>query len=479
MLFTTGEYVLFLAAVVILYWLTPYDRVRVWILLVASYAFYASWNKWLALLIAVTSVADYLIARGMDATPRQRVRKALLLGSLVMNLGLLCYFKYANFFLQSLEEGLRDAGASVSFPVLSVILPVGISFYTFEAINYTVDVFRRKMPAERHLDHFLLFILFFPHLIAGPIVRAKDFLPQVKKPKRWSWPRVGLGLGLLILGAFKKLAIADRMVPFVDPVFADVSKYSSAASWTAAVAFAIQVYCDFSGYSDMALGAAHLLGYKLVINFRMPFLAPNFSDFWRRWHVSLSTWLRDYLFIPLGGSRHGYWRTNRNVLITMTLGGLWHGANWPMVVWGFLQGVLLVAHRLWVAFLEPFPGVRSVLRSPPGTVLRVAFTFALFVMTLSVFRSPTLGAGWDMLTRMFVPTQGLPAPLLMHGFWVTIAILAVGHALGWYLTQSPFVWRRAWMGTPALVLGAVGAAVLVLAVVLAPGATKAFIYFQF
>jgi D-alanyl-lipoteichoic acid acyltransferase DltB (MBOAT superfamily) len=150
-----------------------------------------------------------------------------------------------------------------------------------------------------------------------------------------------------------------------------------------------------------------------------------------------------------------------------------------MVVWGFLQGVLLVAHRLWVAFLEPFPGVRSVLRSPPGTVLRVAFTFALFVMTLSVFRSPTLGAGWDMLTRMFVPTQGLPAPLLMHGFWVTIAILAVGHALGWYLTQSPFVWRRAWMGTPALVLGAVGAAVLVLAVVLAPGATKAFIYFQF
>ncbi|HKB03701.1 MAG TPA: MBOAT family O-acyltransferase [Gemmataceae bacterium] len=479
MLFTTGEYVLFLTAVVTLYWLTPYHRVRVWILLVASYAFYASWNRWLALLIAGTSVADYLVARGMDATPRQRVRKALLLGSLVMNLGLLCYFKYANFFLQSLEEGLRAAGASVSFPVLSVILPVGISFYTFEAINYTVDVFRRKMPAERHLDHFLLFILFFPHLIAGPIVRASDLLPQIKKPKRWSWPRVGLGLGLLILGAFKKLAIADRMVPFVDPVFADVSKYSSAASWTAAVAFAIQVYCDFSGYSDMALGAAHLVGYKLVINFRMPFLAPNFSDFWRRWHISLSTWLRDYLFIPLGGSRHGEWKTNRNLLITMTLGGLWHGANWPMVVWGFLQGVLLVAHRLWVAFLEPFPAARAVLRSPPGTVVRVAFTFALFAITLAIFRSPTLGAGWEMLTRMFVPTNGLPTPLLMQAFWVTIVLMAVGHALGWYMTQSPFVWRRAWMEIPAPVLGVIGAAMLVTAVVLAHGATRAFIYFQF
>jgi alginate O-acetyltransferase complex protein AlgI len=229
----------------------------------------------------------------------------------------------------------------------------------------------------------------------------------------------------------------------------------------------------------MALGAAHLVGYKLVINFRMPFLAPNIGDFWRRWHISLSTWLRDYLFIPLGGSRHGYWKTNRNLLITMTLGGLWHGANWPMVVWGFLQGVLLVAHRLWLGFLEPFPAVRSVLRSPPGTAVRVAFTFTLFVMTLAIFRSPTLSAGWEMWTRMFVPTNGLPAPLLMYGFWVTVALLAAGHAIGWYLTRSPFVWRRAWTETPAPVLGAIGAATIVLAVVLAPGATKAFIYFQF
>jgi alginate O-acetyltransferase complex protein AlgI len=477
MLFTTGEYVLFLAAVVTLYWLTPFPRVRVWILLVASFAFYASWNKWLALLIAATSVADYLIGRGMDATDRPAARKALLGGSLVMNLGLLCYFKYANFFLDSLYTVVGYTPGKDDF--LAVILPVGISFYTFEAINYTVDVFRRKMPAERNLDHFLLFILFFPHLVAGPIVRAKDFLPQVKKPKRWSWPRVGLGLGLLAVGAFKKLAIADRLALFVDPVFANVSGYSSAAAWTAAVAFAMQVYCDFSGYSDMALGSAHLLGYKLVINFRMPFLAPNINDFWRRWHVSLSTWLRDYLFIPLGGSRHGPWKTNRNLLVTMTLGGLWHGANWPFVVWGFLQGAMLVVHRLWLRLLDPLPAVRAALRSPPGTAARVAFTFALFVLTLVVFRAPTLHAGWVMLTRMVVPADGLPAPLLMQGFWASVVFLAVGHAAGWYLTRSPFVWRQAWMATPAPVLGAVGAAMIVAAVVLAPGATRAFIYFQF
>jgi alginate O-acetyltransferase complex protein AlgI len=479
MLFCTGEYVLFLTGVVILYWLTPWPRARVWILLVASYTFYASWNRWLALLVAGTSVADYLFARGMDASPRQAVRRLLLLASLLMNLGILCYFKYSNFFLDSLFEVLRARGHSFTTPVLQVILPVGISFYTFEAINYSVDVFKRKIRAERNLDHFLLFILFFPHLVAGPIVRAKDFLPQVKKVKHWDWSRAGLGLGLLVLGAFKKLAVADRMSLFADPVFKDVSQYSSSASWVAAVAFALQVYCDFSGYSDMALGSAHLLGYKLVINFKMPFLSANIAEFWRRWHISLSTWLRDYLFIPLGGSRHGEWRTDRNLLITFTLGGLWHGANWPMVVWGVLMGVWLVLHRLTTRALEPFPAIRAVLRTPPGWVVRVAITFTLFVLTLAVFRSPSLHAGWDMLTRMFVPTAGKPAPLLMQAFWVTVLFMVVGHAAGWFLSRNPFVWKRAWMAIPAPVIGMAGAMVLVFAIVLAPGATKAFIYFQF
>jgi alginate O-acetyltransferase complex protein AlgI len=185
------------------------------------------------------------------------------------------------------------------------------------------------------------------------------------------------------------------------------------------------------------------------------------------------------LFIPLGGSRHGVWKTNRNLLVTMTLGGLWHGANWPFVVWGFLQGALLVVHRLWLRVLEPFPGVRAVLRSPPGTATRVGFTFLLFAMTLVFFRSPTLETGWEMFDRLFVPAGGLPAPLLMRGFWASVVFLVVGHAAGWYLTRSPFVWRRAWMQTPAPILGVAGAAAIAFAVLLAPGATKAFIYFQF
>ncbi|HEX3152353.1 MAG TPA: MBOAT family O-acyltransferase [Gemmataceae bacterium] len=478
MLFCTGEYVLFLAAVVTVYWLTPWPRVRVWILVGASYYFYYRFNQWLALVVATSSVMDYLIARGMDATGRPGRRKLLLIASLCMNLGLLCYFKYVNFFIESYFQAL-DIAYDREKDLLKIILPIGISFYTFEAINYTVDVYRRKIRAERNLDHFLLFILFFPHLVAGPIVRAADFLPQVKKIKHWDWSRVGLGVGLLVLGAFKKLAIADRMALFVDPVFKNVGDYSSSASWTAAVAFALQVYCDFSGYSDMALGAAHLFGFKLVINFKMPFLSANITEFWRRWHISLSTWLRDYLFIPLGGSRHGDFKTNRNLLITMTLAGLWHGANWPMVMWGFLMGVWQVAHRLATQALRPFPGVRAVLSSPPGWVLRVAITFAVFCITLAVFRSPSLHAGGVMLTKMFVPTPGKPAPLHMQAFWVTVLIVIAGHAIGWYLTRSPMVWKRAWQLTPAPALGVVGAAVLLFAIVLSPGATKAFIYFQF
>jgi alginate O-acetyltransferase complex protein AlgI len=477
MLFCTHNYVLFLAAVVALFWLTPWPRGRVWVLLIASFVFYAWWSKWLASLVLVTATLDFAAARGMDATRRPAVRRALLAGSLVMNLGLLCYFKYINFFLDSVMCGLRAAGAECALPTLSVILPIGISFYTFEAINYTVDVYRRKIPAERRLDHFLLFILFFPHLVAGPIVRAADFLPQITKPKRWS--RVGLGLALLALGAFKKMAIADRMAQYAEPVFGGVEPFSSGACWVAAVAFALQVFCDFSGYSDMALGSAHLLGYRLVVNFRLPFLAPNISEFWRRWHVSLSVWLRDYVFIPLGGSRGGFWRTSRNLVLTMMLGGLWHGANWPYVVWGFLQGLLLVGHRIFGAALRPLPWVRSALASAPGTVARVALTFGAFCATLAIFRSPDLTSGWVMVSKMFAPRDGEPVPLELIGFWITLVLIAIGHAVGWYLSRSPFAWKRVWAATPAPVLGALGAAVLVAAVVLAPGATKAFIYFQF
>ncbi|MGH7221943.1 MAG: MBOAT family O-acyltransferase, partial [Gemmataceae bacterium] len=262
MQFCSQKFFLFFVLIFALYWALPWRRVRVNLLLVASFYFYASWNKSLAILICVTTLLDYLLAIGIERSTVDWRRKLLLGVNLFVNLGLLCYFKYTNFFLLSMDEALIAAGMSTWFRTLEILLPVGISFYTFEAINYMVDVYRRRMPAQRNLGDFMLFILFFPHLIAGPIVRARDFLPQIQRPKRWSWARMYLGTGLFLMGLVKKLAIADRMAEYVDPVFSNPSAYRASAIIFAAIAYSVQIYCDFSGYTDMAIGTAHMLGYK-------------------------------------------------------------------------------------------------------------------------------------------------------------------------------------------------------------------------
>ncbi|OYV80797.1 MAG: membrane-bound O-acyltransferase family protein, partial [Planctomycetia bacterium 21-64-5] len=295
MLFCSEKFLVFFTLVFALYWAMPWHRVRIYLLLAASFYFYASWNQWLALIIGVSTTIDYFVARGIAASEDPRRRKLLLSITVVGNLSLLCYFKYANFFLHSVEQTLQAMGATSSLPVLQVILPIGISFYTFEAINYGVDVYRRHVPAERSLAHFMLFITFFPHLVAGPIVRARDFLPQINRRKQWDWARLQLGAQFFLMGLFKKLAVADRMAMFADPVFANPEQYRTTAVWLAVLAYALQIYCDFSGYTDMALGTAHMLGFKLAQNFNMPYASANISEFWRRWHISLSSWLRDYL----------------------------------------------------------------------------------------------------------------------------------------------------------------------------------------
>jgi alginate O-acetyltransferase complex protein AlgI len=474
MLFCSQEFLLFFTAVFTLYWAMPWHRARVWLLLAASFYFYANWNRWLAGLICATTVMDYWIARRLEASTSPARRRWLLGASLVVNLGLLAYFKYANFFLRSLEDVLEAAGASASLPVLRVILPVGISFYTFEAINYTVDVYRGKLRAERHLGNFMLFILFFPHLIAGPIVRAHDFLPQIHRRKRWDWPQLNLGMQYFVLGMVKKLVVADRMALYVDPVFAHPAGYGTGALWLATLAWAMQVFCDFSGYTDMALGTAHLLGYKLAQNFNLPYLAANIADFWRRWHMSLSGWLRDYLFIPLGGSRGGRLKTARNLLVTMALGGLWHGASWPYVVFGCLQGGLLIVHRAFRTLCAARPRLDRGLQTAAGTALRVALTFAVFCCTLVVFRAPTVSAGLGMLRTMLVPQAAAALRLPAGGIWWTLALVALGHFLG-YRGR----WKTLAARLPEPVLGCGYAAALALAFLLAPDASKVFIYFQF
>ena len=475
MLFCSQAYLIFFVCVFALYWAIPWHRLRVWLLLVASFYFYASFNHWLAVLIGVSTVADYWLARGIDTSSSSRARKALLLTSLAGNLGLLCYFKYVNFFLGSLESALHALGAAHSIPVLSVILPIGISFYTFEAINYMVDVYRRKIPAERSLANFMLFITFFPHLVAGPIVRARDFLPQAGRPKRWDWARINLGVQLLVMGLFKKLAIADRMACFVDPIYEHPESYGTYSLWLAVFAYALQIYGDFSGYTDMAIGSAHLLGYKLAQNFNMPYLARNIADFWRRWHISLSSWLRDYLFIPLGGSRGSRWQTCGNLLLTMTLGGLWHGAAWHFVIWGLIQGVWLSLHRLFVDFVKPRPRLNRNLQSHLGTVVCVLGTFALVSLTWVVFRASSLADAGLILRNLFVPVQGTLRPPV-HGVGLLYAyiVVAICHAIA----MQPRFGRLA-IRLPAPITGISYATAATLALVLAPASGKMFIYFQF
>ena len=474
MLFCSLQFLLFFVVVFTLYWALPWQRARIWLLLGASFYFYASWNHWLALLIGVSTVLDYFLARGIDAWKSARGRLFLLIVNLVGNLGLLCYFKYANFFLHSLEESLRAAGASASLPILQVILPVGISFYTFEAINYMVDVYRRKVPAERDLGHFMLFITFFPHLVAGPIVRARDFLPQIRRRKRWDWARHQLGVEYFLMGLFKKLVIADRMAVFVDPVFGDPGAYQTHTIWLAMFAYALQIYGDFSGYTDMALGIAHLFGYKLAPNFNMPYLASNIAEFWRRWHISLSSWLRDYLFIPLGGSRGSEWQTARNLMITMTLGGLWHGASWTFVVWGVVHGLLLVGHRCFRALVVRVPIFERILQSRLGVAVCIGLTFVMICFTWVPFRATSFESMGLIFQCMFTPGGGMPTPALEVGLLYVYLIVGVCH---WLAYQGWF--KRLTIQLPSQVVGAGYCTILLVALLLAPKSGQAFIYFQF
>ncbi len=299
-------------------------------------------------------------------------------------------------------------------------------------------------------------------------------MPLVARRKHWSWLRAHTGVLLILLGVVKKLAIADRMALYVDPVFASPAAYATFTLWLAAIAYAIQIYCDFSGYSDMALGLAHLLGYHLAPNFNMPFLSANIAELWRRWHISLSTWIRDYLFIPLGGSRGSRWQTYRNLLVTFTLCGLWHGAGWNFVVWGLLNGILLVIHAAFRPWCEARPRLAGLLRTVPGTALRVALTFTCFCVIFVIFRSPDFTTSTTMLMRMMTPAAGAGLPLEARGLYLTFAAVALGHALG-----SGKIGQRLWDRLPAPVRGLGFGAVLALALVLAPADSKAFIYFQF
>jgi alginate O-acetyltransferase complex protein AlgI len=477
-LFNSFEFLIFFVVVFGVYWALPRLQLRNLLLLAASYYFYMSWNAKLAAVVASSSLVDYFLALGIERHKRTGRSSGgqFLWASILMNLGLLFYFKYANFFLQSLGDLLAALGAHRTMPVLEIVLPIGISFYTFEAISYMVDVHRGRTAAERNPLYFLLFITFFPRMIAGPIIRAKNFLPQLRREKRFSWARFDLGLQYVLVGFFKKLAIADRMAYLVDPVYKSPDKYNTGAIWIAVVAYSLQVYCDFSGYSDIAIGTAHMLGFKLPQNFNMPYAARNITEFWRRWHISLSTWLRDYVFISLGGSKGTRLRTCATLMLTMALCGLWHGARWNFVVFGVLQGCMMLTHRFFHEYCQQTERLKNFLESGAGIGLRVLFTYWTFIVSLVVFRSQNFANASMVFHSMFLNTKGIMVrnPIGPWSLVASFLIVFIAHATMIGGLQKKILPALA---TPFAGLGY--SITFAATFLMKPQLQKAFIYFQF
>src|SRR5579862_8245060 len=349
MLFPTIEFALFFALVFPVTWaLNEYNTAKKWFLVAASYFFYAFWNVSYTLILAGSSVFNFLLALALDALPDGGARRALFWLGVAGNLGLLGYFKYYDFFVAQAMNLMMSLGLPLNLAFIEVALPIAISFLTFHALSYIIDVYHRKLKATRSLVDILLYISFFPHLIAGPIVRAKAFLEQTVRASSPYDVRLGLAVFLITGGLFKKVIVANYLsTDFVDGVFRSPGDYSHLDLLLGMYAYAIQIYCDFSAYTDIAIGVANLLGYRFPQNFNQPYRALSVQDFWRRWHMTLSSWLRDYLYIPLGGSRGGNLETYRNIMITMGLGGLWHGASLNFVFWGLLHGGALVVERIF------------------------------------------------------------------------------------------------------------------------------------
>jgi len=425
MVFTSLVFVRFLAVVLLGLWLMPSRTLRQLLLLVASAYFYAYWKPSYLLLLLTPSVIDYYCALRVEDTEDPRRRRFWVTVSVVTNLALLGYFKYTNFFV-----GNVSALIGRPLPHLDILLPVGISFYTFKTLSYTIDVYRREIPACRSLWRYAMFVTYFPELVAGPIVRASVFLPQMTRSLRPSWQRAVVGAQVALLGVTKKLFIADRLAVCVDPVFADPGAFSPLTVLSAVVAYSLQIYCDFSGYSDIAIGVSKIIGFDLPENFNMPYLATSLVEFWRRWHMTLSGWLRDYLYIPLGGNRKGKVRTYVNLMATMLLGGLWHGASWNFVLWGALHGGGLAANHWWT---RDRPSARR--RSGPATSSRLGrlaawcATYAFVCAGWVFFRARTFTDALIIFRKVLgldqTGVQWLYAPLLM-----ILPIVVFAHLLG-------------------------------------------------
>ncbi len=398
MVFNSLEFALFLPIVYLIYSsIYRCESLRDIFLLIASYIFYMSWYWQYAGLIALSTLVDYAIGKKMHNSECPRRRKLLIIISLTFNLGLLAVFKYFNFFADLSRQSLSWFGIDIPPIYHQLLLPVGISFYTFQTLSYTLDIYRRELKPEKNLTKFAVFVAFFPQLVAGPIVRAKDFLPQINSVPPPTYNNLNKGLTLVFIGLFKKIVIADLLAFLaIDSIFNNPNEYSSWDLLMGLYAYAFQIYCDFSGYSDIAIGVALMLGFHLPINFNRPYIAQSPSDFWRRWHISLSTWLRDYLYISLGGNRGKKWHTSRNLILTMLLGGLWHGAATNFILWGAYHGLLLM-------IFKPFSTTST---SYQTRYLRIALMFHLSLFGWLLFRVTDMQNFIDFISGVSKLTSG-------------------------------------------------------------------------
>jgi alginate O-acetyltransferase complex protein AlgI len=424
------------------------------------------WLDWRwVLLLGGSSVVNTVAARVISSSPSPRTRKRALIAAVAFDLGLLCVFKYLGFFVSEVDDALDSIGLGSPLPLLQIVLPIGISFFTFQAISYVVDVYRGETKAAS-LGDVAILQAFFPHLVAGPIVRANELLPQLRVPRDPRAVLAGPALFLIVVGLIKKTVVADELARnVVDPVFNDPSAHSGAETMFAIYGFAVQIYCDFSGYTDLAIGLALLLGYQLPQNFNRPYLALSLQDFWRRWHMTLSRWLRDYLYIPLGGNRGGRRRTYRNLMLTMLLGGLWHGAAWTFLIWGGIHGGALSAER-WAR--ERFRGFHL-----PAWVAWL-ITFHVVCLAWVFFRSPDLTTAFEMLGQVFA---GGPSPLVtLPMAFLIVATIALQAVPGDFRERA-----EAWLVTrPVAAQGlAIGAVLVIADAAVGQEGVAPFIYFQF
>jgi alginate O-acetyltransferase complex protein AlgI len=462
MIFTELRFMLFFTVVFAVHWLLRGRARKVWLLL-ASQAFYAAWDWRFLSLIWLSIAVDYAIARSMEGRDLA-ARRPLMALSLVVNLGILGFFKYWDFFADSAVAFTAWIGLPLSLPVLQLILPLGISFYTFQTLSYSIDVGRGRLEASRSLLDVALFVSFFPQLVAGPIVRARQFLPQLARERRLREVQFRSSLGLFLVGFVKKACVADQAAKVVDAVFAAPEAYGVLAKWLASLLYSLQIYCDFSGYSDMAIATAGLLGYRLALNFDAPYLATSMRDFWRRWHISLSSWFRDYLYVPLGGNRLGSGRTAVNLWIVFLLCGLWHGANWTFVVWGLWHGLFLSLERQVPVHHLP-------------VWLRRLYVLLAVNLGFVIFRAPDLAGGLRFVRGMFWPLGGAgPVPALPPSplWWGLLGAFALMHVLVYRR-----VFRRGLDELPDWAFAAGYGAALALVLPWVVMGYRPFIYFQF